>query len=112
MVISWILGVAFTGFNVYYLITAFVGWLIHNKLPKMANVFVGIIVFPLMLVYVLAILYLTFRKDTVVTFIEPIMLDHPVVQNNMEHGLSNSCEVVEADRIPYREDLADIQLPE
>ena len=112
MVISWILGVAFTGFNVYYLITAFVGWLIHNKLPKIANVFVGIIVFPLMLVYVLAILYLTFRKDTAVTFIEPIMLDHPVVQNNMEHGLSNSCEVVEADRIPYREDLADIQLPE
>ncbi|KAK4551729.1 hypothetical protein RGQ29_032281 [Quercus rubra] len=112
MVISWILGVAFTGFNMYYLITAFVGWLIHNKLPKMANVFVGIIVFPLMLVYVLAILYLTFRKDTAVTFIEPIMLDHPVVQNNMEHGLSNSCEVVEADRIPYREDLADIQLPE
>ena len=112
MVISWILGVAFTGFNVYYLITAFVGWLIHNKLPKIANVFVGIIVFPLMLVYVLAILYLTFRKDTAVTFIEPVMLDHPVVQNNMEHGLSNSCEVVEADCIPYREDLGDIQLPE
>ncbi|XP_075649976.1 metal transporter Nramp7.2-like [Castanea sativa] len=112
MVISWILGVALTGFNMYYLITAFVGWLIHNKLPKIANVFVGIIVFSLMLVYVLAILYLTFRKDTAVTFIEPITLDHPVVQNNMEHGLSNSCEVVEADRIPYREDLAEIQLPE
>nr|POF16239.1 metal transporter nramp5 [Quercus suber] len=112
MVISWILGVAFTGFNMYFLITAFVGWLIHNKLPEIANVFVGIIVFPLMLVYVLAILYLTFRKDTAVTFIEPITLDHPVVQNNMENGLSNSCEVVEADRIPYTQDLADIQLPE
>ncbi|KAM3683077.1 hypothetical protein ACJW30_12G117600 [Castanea mollissima] len=112
MVISWILGVALTGFNMYYLITAFVGWLIYNKLPKIANVFVEIIVFPLMLVYVLAILYLTFRKDTAVTFIEPITLDHPVVQNNMEHGLSNSCEVVEADRIPYREDFAEIQLPE
>ncbi|KAF3970053.1 hypothetical protein CMV_006206 [Castanea mollissima] len=101
MVISWTLSVALTGFNMYYLITAFVGWLIHNKLPKIANVFVGIIVFPLMLIYVLAILYLTFRKDTVVTFTEPITHDQPMAQNNMEHGLSNSYEVIEADHIPY-----------
>ncbi|KAM3683079.1 hypothetical protein ACB098_12G119300 [Castanea mollissima] len=112
MVISWTLSVALTGFNMYYLITAFVGWLIHNKLPKIANVFVGIIVFPLMLIYVLAILYLTFRKDTVVTFTEPITHDQPMAQNNMEHGLSNSYEVIEADHIPYTQDLVDIPLPE
>ncbi|KAK4572764.1 hypothetical protein RGQ29_030977 [Quercus rubra] len=112
MVIAWILGVALTGFNLYYLITAFVGWLIHSKLPKIANVFIGIIVFPLMLIYVLAILYLTFRKDTAVTFTEPITLDQPMAQNNVEQGLSNSYEVVEADHIPYSEDLVDIPLPE
>ena len=112
MVIAWTLGVSLTGFNMYFLITAFVDWLIHNKLPKIANVFVGIIVFPLMLIYVLAILYLTFRKDTAVTFTEPITLDQPMTQNNMEQGLGNSYEVVEADHIPYSEDLVDIPLPE
>ncbi|KAK9993676.1 hypothetical protein SO802_023379 [Lithocarpus litseifolius] len=112
MVISWILCVGMTVFSVYYLSTAFVGWLIHNKLPKVATVFIGIIVFPLMLIYVLAIIYLTFRKDTVVTFVEPEKLDHPVSQDNMEHGQNNSCGVDPVDRIPYREDLADIPLPE
>ena len=87
--ISWILGVGMTGFNVYYLSTAFVGWQIHNKFPKVATVFIGIIVFPLMLMYILSIIYLTFRKDTVVTFVEPEKLDHPVTQDNMEHGQNN-----------------------
>ncbi|MBA0566178.1 hypothetical protein Golob_011021, partial [Gossypium lobatum] len=71
IVISWILGIGLIGINVYYLTTAFVDWLIHNDLPKVGNVFIGIIVFPLMAIYVLAVIYLTFRKDTVVTYIEP-----------------------------------------
>ncbi|XP_075650484.1 metal transporter Nramp6.1-like [Castanea sativa] len=112
LAISWILGVGMTGFNVYYLSTAFVGWIIHSNLPKVATVFIGIIVFPLMLIYILAIIYLTFRKDTVVTFVEPEKLDHPETQDNMEHGQNNSCGVDPVDHIPYREDLADIPLPE
>ena len=108
--ISWILGVGIIGINIYYLSTGFVDWLIHNNLPKFGNVFVGLLVFPLMLVYILAIIYLTFRKDTIVTFVEPVKHDHLVAQNNMEHG--HSCEVGELDHIPYREDLADIPLPE
>ncbi|KAK7836463.1 metal transporter nramp1, partial [Quercus suber] len=84
----------------------------HKNSIYIANVFIGIIVFPPMLIYVLAILYLTFRKDTAVTFTEPITLDQPMAQNNMEQGLSNSYEVVEADHIPYSEDLVDIPLPE
>ena len=110
--ISWILGFLIIGINVYYLSTGFVDWLIHNDLPKVANVFVGLLVFPLMLVYILALIYLTIRKDTVVTYIEPVKHDHPVAQNNMEHGIGNSCKVGELDHIPYREDLADIPLPE
>ena len=110
--ISWILGMGIIGINIYYLSTGFVGWLIHNNLPKVANVFVGLLVFPLMLIYILAVIYLTFWKDTVVTFVKPVKHDHPVAQNNMEHGLGNSCEVGELDHIPYREDLADIPLPE
>ncbi|XWS23706.1 hypothetical protein CRYUN_Cryun28dG0038100 [Craigia yunnanensis] len=71
IVISWILSLGIIGINVYYLTTAFVGWLIHNDLPKVGNVFIGIIVFPLMAIYILSVIYLTFRKDTVVTYIEP-----------------------------------------
>ncbi|MBA0810191.1 hypothetical protein Gohar_002204, partial [Gossypium harknessii] len=71
IVISWILGIGIIGINVYYLITSFVDWLIHNGVPKVGNVFIGIIVFPLMAIYIIAVIYLTFRKDIVVTYVEP-----------------------------------------
>lgn len=99
IVISWILGLGIIGINVYYLSTAFVGWLIHSSLPKVANVLIGIVVFPLMALYVGSVIYLTLRKDTVKTYIE--------TKNEaaMEKGQS------ELNEIPYREDLADIPLP-
>ena len=76
MMISWSLGVGMTGFNVYYLSTAFVGWQIHNKFPKVATVFIGIMVFPLTLMYILSVrntgrfvLYFIMRKYTSVSYI-------------------------------------------
>ncbi|XP_044474975.1 metal transporter Nramp5-like [Mangifera indica] len=110
IVISWILSLGIIGINVYYLSTGFVGWLIHNDLPKVGNVFISIIVFPLMAIYLLAIIYLTLRKDTVVTFIEPTKED-PVAQTNMENGLVYPNGQMELGHVPYREDLADIPLP-
>ncbi|KAL9446610.1 hypothetical protein AB3S75_014308 [Citrus x aurantiifolia] len=110
IVISWILGLGIIGINIYYLSTGFVDWLIHNSLPKVGNVFIGIIVFPLMAVYMIAVIYLTFRKDTVVTFIDPTK-DDPAAQTRMETGLGNP-NGTELDRVHYREDLADIPLPE
>ncbi|KAL4295549.1 hypothetical protein GQ457_12G016070 [Hibiscus cannabinus] len=77
IVISWILGFGIIGINVYYLTTAFVDWLIHNDLPKIGNVMIGIIVFPLMVLYIIAVIYLTFRKDVVVTYIQP-QKDEPI----------------------------------
>ncbi|KAE9446502.1 hypothetical protein C3L33_21608, partial [Rhododendron williamsianum] len=74
IVISWILGIGLMGINIYYLSTSFIGWMIHSSLPKVATVFIGILVFPSMVIYVIAMVYLVFRKDTVVTFIEPIKL--------------------------------------
>ncbi|KAI3686935.1 hypothetical protein L1987_80625 [Smallanthus sonchifolius] len=108
IVLSWVLGLGIIGINIYYLSTSFVDWLIHSTLPRVANVFIGIIVFPIMAIYVLSVLYLMFRKDAVVTFVEPTKLD-PSAQSSMEsgavtrHGMTNA---------PYREDLADIPLPE
>ena len=97
-------------FTVYYLVTTFVGWLIHSSLPKVANVFIGIIVFPLMAIYVGSVIYLTFRKDTVQTFIET--KNDPAMQTNVENGFMNPNGELELSHGPIREDLADIPLPE
>ncbi|KAB1993613.1 hypothetical protein ES319_D13G042700v1 [Gossypium barbadense] len=71
IVISWILGFGIIGINVYYLITSFVDWLVHNDVPKLGNVFIRTIVLPLMAIYIIAVIYLTCRKDIVVTYVEP-----------------------------------------
>lgn len=104
IVISWMLGAGIIGINIYYLSTGFVVWLIGNDLPKVANVFIGILVFPLMAVYILAVIYLTFRKDAVITFVDPTKPD-------MEIGADRSRRT-ELNSVPYREDLADIPLPD
>ncbi|XP_021725589.1 metal transporter Nramp5-like [Chenopodium quinoa] len=70
IVISWVLGLGIIGINIYYLITAFLGWLLHNNLPKVGNVFMGIVVFPLIAIYILSVIYLMVRKDRVETFID------------------------------------------
>ncbi|OEL28272.1 Metal transporter Nramp1 [Dichanthelium oligosanthes] len=62
---SWILGFIIIGINIYFLSSKLVGWILHNKLPTYANVLIGIVVFPLMLVYSSSVIYLTFRKDTI-----------------------------------------------
>ncbi|WVZ62591.1 hypothetical protein U9M48_012325 [Paspalum notatum var. saurae] len=62
---SWVLGFIIIGINIYFLSSKLVGWLLHNSLPVYANVLIGIIVFPLMLLYISAVIYLMLRKDTV-----------------------------------------------
>ncbi|KAK3428286.1 hypothetical protein EUGRSUZ_F04337 [Eucalyptus grandis] len=108
IVISWILGVGLIGINIYYLSTGFVGWLINNSVPKVANVFIGILVFPLMAVYIVAVIYLTFRKDTIVTFSDDPVKHATAMAIELGHGNSGKSP----DRLPYREDLADIPFPE
>ncbi|XP_075483908.1 metal transporter Nramp7.2-like [Primulina tabacum] len=111
IVISWILGLGIIGINIYYLSTSFVDWIIHNSLPKIGNVFIGIVVFPLMAIYVISVIYLMFRKDKVVTFVEPAKFD-PVTQTQMEGGHLSTSGRVEMQQVPFREDLADIPLPQ
>ncbi|XP_026381036.1 metal transporter Nramp5-like [Papaver somniferum] len=105
IVISWILGFCIIGINIYYLITAFIGWITHNKLPRVANVFIGLLVFPLMAIYISSVIYLIFRKDRVVTYINTT----DGQQNKLEKGLERGDE--EEDVVPQREDLAGIPLP-
>ncbi|KAJ0960277.1 hypothetical protein J5N97_001892 [Dioscorea zingiberensis] len=108
IVTSWILGSCIIGINIYYLSTGFVDWLIHNNLPKVVNVFIGAAIFPVMAIYILSVIYLTFRKDTVVAFIDT----SEAQQTEMEKG---ECGIDSAKvncNIPFREDLADIPLPQ
>jgi hypothetical protein len=106
IVFSWLLGLMIIGINMYFLSTSFVGWLIHNSLPKYANVLVSLLVFPLMLIYIFAVIYLTFRKDTVVTFVADS------AQIDTEKAKATGEEEEENQPVPFRQDLADIPLPE
>ena len=103
---SWILGLGIIGINIYYLVTGFIGWIIHNDLPKVANVFIGLVVFPLMAVYIICVIYLVFRKYRVVTYIAPEKLSRS--QDHLENGIN---EAPSLDTVPHREDLTDIPLP-
>ncbi|XP_052201386.1 metal transporter Nramp5-like isoform X3 [Diospyros lotus] len=112
IVISWILGLGIIGINIYFLSTSFVGWIIHSTLPKFATMLIGIIVFPMMAVYIVALIYLMFRKDTVVTFVDPTNIVHDA-QAQLETGRNGAMEALpEPELVPYRHDLADIPLPE
>ncbi|KAL9229255.1 hypothetical protein vseg_004741 [Gypsophila vaccaria] len=110
IVVSWILGLGIIGINIYYLVTAFIGWIIHNNLPTVANVFIGLVVFPLMGIYIISVIYLMFRKDRVVTYIDSSKLG-PNGQEYLESGNDQTHETHGMDAIPYREDLAEIPLP-
>ncbi|CAI9291461.1 unnamed protein product [Lactuca saligna] len=107
---SWALGLGIIGINIYYLSTAFVDWLIHSTWPKVANVFIAILVFPVMAAYVLSVIYLMLRKDVVVTYIEPSK-GNPIAQDNMENG-NDANRRPELTNAPYREDLSDIPFPQ
>ncbi|XP_047323265.1 metal transporter Nramp5-like [Impatiens glandulifera] len=110
IVFSWTLGLGIVGINIYYLSTAFVGWLIHSSLPKVANVFIAILVFPVMAIYVISVIYLMFRKDKMVTFIDTSKFDPN--NNTQQTRMENGKDVYDEDFVPYREDLADIPLPQ
>ncbi|XP_020694244.1 metal transporter Nramp5 isoform X2 [Dendrobium catenatum] len=108
IIASWILGSGIIGINIYYLSTGFVGWIIHSSLPKAATVFIGMLVFPLMAAYIVSVIYLVFRKDKTITFIDT----SNTTEIQLEKGMTHSNRDRENEAVPYREDLADIPLPE
>jgi len=69
LVVAWLIGCCIIGINIYYLSTGFWKWLIHSSLPKIASVFMGLVVFPLMALYLVGVLYLAFRHDKKVTYV-------------------------------------------
>ena len=108
IIVSWLLGLMIVGINIYFLSTSFTDWLLKSSLPKAGRIIIGIIVFPLMAIYIIAVGYLTLRKDTVVTF--ALASDKTPIE--MEKGLHICSGDGENEVVPYREDLADIPFPE
>lgn len=72
MVVSWSVGWSIIGINMYYLTTEFGKWLIHNSLPKLASIFIGLVAFPLLGLYTVAIFYLAFRREEKVTYMAQV----------------------------------------
>ncbi|XP_042460423.1 metal transporter Nramp5-like [Zingiber officinale] len=108
IVVSWIIGLLLVTINIYFLSTSFVSWLIDSSLPTVDNVLISIIVFPLMAVYILAVIYSTF-KETKVTFVDPFNSSHV----NIESGGSFQVDGMSRSEVaPVREDRADIPLPD
>ncbi|GAA0167828.1 secondary carrier transporter [Lithospermum erythrorhizon] len=114
IIFSWIVGMGIIGINIYYLITAFVDWLINNEIPKLANVFIGLLVFPFVGVYIISVIYLTFRKDRVDTYVQQSKLidgstivTQPQVDDTTRGGGASQL----GSTVPFRDDLADIPLP-
>jgi hypothetical protein len=105
VVIAWILSFALIVVNTYFLVWTYVDWLVHNHLPKYANALVSIVVFSLMAAYLVFVVYLTFRRDTVSTYV-------PVserAQGQVEAGGAQAvASAADADQpAPFRKDLAD-----
>ncbi|KAF5190774.1 hypothetical protein FRX31_019639 [Thalictrum thalictroides] len=60
-----------------------------------------------MVMYVISVIYLAFRKDKVVTYVDTSKPD-PIALIQMEKGIEPSDHTHTSDNIPYREDLADM----
>lgn len=106
IVVSWAFGLCLIGYNMYYLVSSFIDWLIHNKLSKVANVFIGLVVFPIVAIYFISVVYLAFRKDKAVTFVDA----RATTQLEIEKGIESSNDGSVSDSVPYREDLAEMTL--
>ncbi|XP_024538992.1 metal transporter Nramp6 isoform X3 [Selaginella moellendorffii] len=108
MCTTWLIGGAVMSINVYYLTSLFVKWLIKSSLAMGAQVMIGILVFGMILVYLIAVGYLAFRVDREITYLivsdEPSNMD-PINLEELGHGPSS-----ELQPLP-RKDIIELQLP-
>ncbi|XP_028083418.1 metal transporter Nramp1-like isoform X1 [Camellia sinensis] len=96
---TWIIGSLIMGINIYYIATSFVKLLLHSHLKVVGMVFCGILGFSGILVYLVAIAYLVFRKNKEATHL--LALTTPESRQMANEG---------DDSLP-REDIVSMQLP-
>jgi len=109
VVIAWMLSFALIVVNTYFLVWTYVDWLVHNHLPKYANALVSIVVFALMAAYLVFVVYLTFRRDAVATYV-PVS-ERAQAQAEDGTGAQAVAAAADADQpAPFRKDLADASM--
>ncbi|KAJ3679350.1 hypothetical protein LUZ60_017361 [Juncus effusus] len=97
--LTWIIGSFIMLINTYFLTSSFTKLLLNAPLNKVSQVFCGIFGFLGMLIYVLSVLYLSFRKNRKST--QPLLEDAELAEVNGGNNLYHL----------QREDISNMQLP-
>ncbi|OMO56309.1 Natural resistance-associated macrophage protein [Corchorus capsularis] len=81
--ITWLLGLGVTGINIYFLSTSFMGWIKNNRTGNkgIRSIVAGLCVFPIMMLYIAVLAYLTFKKERDLSGIADLRM-------NSSHGSS------------------------
>ncbi|RLM80353.1 metal transporter NRAT1 [Panicum miliaceum] len=101
VVIAWILSFALIVVNTYFLVWTYVDWLYANAL-------VSIVVFALMAAYLVFVVYLTFRRDTVSTYVPVSERAHGQVEAGGAQAVASAADADQP--APFRKDLADASM--
>ncbi|KXG29392.1 metal transporter NRAT1 [Sorghum bicolor] len=110
VVIAWMLSFALIVVNTYFLVWTYVDWLVHSdgRLPKYATALLSVVVFALMAAYLVFVVYLTFRRDAVATYVPVSERAQAQVEAG---GGAQAVADDDADQpVPLRKDLADASM--
>ncbi|XP_043707957.1 metal transporter Nramp5-like isoform X2 [Telopea speciosissima] len=61
---SWCLGLCSIGINLYFVGASLMDWMMSNQMSKLGSFFTGILIFPIMMVYMAMLAYLTLKRET------------------------------------------------
>ncbi|XP_052188688.1 metal transporter Nramp1-like isoform X2 [Diospyros lotus] len=86
ILISWLSGFCSITINLYFLSITFMGWMASNQIPKAASVLVGVLLCPIMLLYVALLTYLTVKKQTPVSSSDLAMNSVRTSESSSERG--------------------------
>lgn len=100
---TWIIGSLIMGINIHFLVNYLIESLLHNYLRFIGKVFCGILGFSAMLVYLVGIAYLVFRKNKEVSHLLALTMPEG---REMTNSTGNSSVY----SLP-REDIVSMQLP-
>ncbi|XP_050230689.1 metal transporter Nramp1-like [Mercurialis annua] len=103
--ITWVIGSLIMSINVYYLVSGFINILIHGHLKRAASISLGIFGFGGLGLYLGAIAYLVFRKNSKASHLLAL------TTHESRQSAANESGQGSMPNLP-REDIVDMQLPQ
>lgn len=61
--VLWFLGACSIGINIYFLGSTLLGWITSDHMPKAAAIIACVVISPVVILYILTLLYLTFKPE-------------------------------------------------